>query len=195
VILRSLFQSVLGRHGPLLLGALLVAACAYLYYRDLRVSGGDLRGRILVFMAAEAALLAAVFGIVVGTLTARLLNPLAPLAIALQRQFSAAEGLMVSLGAGVYEELLFRVILVSALAFFFGRILGWGKTQSAVISVLVAATIFSLFHYIGPMGDNWAMQSFVFRLIAGVFFSALYVLRGFGITAWAHALYDVYLLV
>ena len=31
-------------------------------------------------------------------------------------------------------------------------------------------------------------------MIAGIFFSALYLLRGFGITAWTHALYDVFLL-
>ncbi len=31
--------------------------------------------------------------------------------------------------------------------------------------------------------------------IAGVLFSGLYLLRGFGITAWTHALYDVLLAV
>jgi hypothetical protein len=35
----------------------------------------------------------------------------------------------------------------------------------------------------------------VFRTIGGLFFSALYVLRGFGITAWTHALYDILVLV
>ncbi len=195
VILQSLFQTILGARGPLILGVLLVAVCAYLFQRDLRASGGDLRARVLVFMGVESAVLAALFGIVVGSVTARVLNPLSPLAIAAQPHFSAGEKLMVSLGAGVYEELLFRVILVSALAFFFGRVLGWGKTGASIISVMIAATVFSLFHYVGPLGDNFTVQSFMFRLIAGIFFSALYVLRGFGITAWAHALYDVYLLL
>ena len=61
-------------------------------------------------------------------------------------------------------------------------------------SVLVSALIFSLFHYVGPNGDNFGIPSFLFRFLAGIFFSGLYVLRGFGITAWTHALYDVYLL-
>jgi len=195
VILRSLFQNVLGERGPLILGTLLVAVCVFLFQRDLRAKGGDLRGRILLLMAAEAAVVAALFGIVVGVVTSRVLNPLAPLALAPQHALSLSEGLMVSLGAGVYEELLFRAILVSALAFFFGRVLGWSKTHASIVSVIAAATVFSLFHYVGPMGDQFRMQSFVFRMIAGVFFSALYVLRGFGITAWTHALYDVYLLV
>ena len=57
------------------------------------------------------------------------------------------------------------------------------------------AAVFSAFHYVGPYGDRLELYSFVFRLIAGLFFSALYVLRGFGITAWTHALYDVLVLV
>lgn len=113
----------------------------------------------------------------------------------MQPPFSTAELLMVSLGAGLYEELLFRVILVSAISLLFVRVAGWRKTRASLAAVLIAAAIFSLFHYIGPMGDRFQVQSFAFRLIAGVFFSGLYVLRGFGITAWTHALYDVYLLI
>jgi hypothetical protein len=63
-----------------------------------------------------------------------------------------------------------------------------------MFAVLVGATIFSAFHYVGAYGDVFTVQSFVFRLIAGIFFSALYLLRGFGIDAWTHALYDVFLI-
>ena len=54
--------------------------------------------------------------------------------------------------------------------------------------------LFSAAHYIGAYGDRLTLYSFVFRMIAGVFFSALYLMRGFGVTAWTHALYDVLLL-
>ena len=43
--------------------------------------------------------------------------------------------------------------------------------------------------------DRLQLYSFLFRMIAGVFFSALYLVRGFGITAWTHALYDLSLLL
>ena len=33
------------------------------------------------------------------------------------------------------------------------------------------------------------------RAVAGVAFSALYLARGFGITAWTHALYDIAVLL
>ena len=102
--------------------------------------------------------------------------------------------LMVSLGAGLYEELLFRVLLVGAIAALGVRAFGWRPRTADVVAVGLGAFIFSAFHYIGPFGDRLEAGSFTFRLIAGIFFSALFVSRGFGITAWTHALYDVFLL-
>jgi len=60
-----------------------------------------------------------------------------------------------------------------------------------VFATTVGALIFSAFHYVGPYGDRLALPSFTFRVIAGVLFSGLYLTRGFGITDWTHALYDV----
>jgi hypothetical protein len=60
---------------------------------------------------------------------------------------------------------------------------------------VAGALIFSGFHYIGQYGDAFALSTFTFRAIAGLVFSGLYLTRGFGITAWTHALYDVFLSV
>jgi hypothetical protein len=59
------------------------------------------------------------------------------------------------------------------------------------IAVIASAFIFSGFHYIGPLGDPLTLPSFTYRFVAGLLLSGLYVTRGFGITAWTHALYDV----
>jgi hypothetical protein len=61
--------------------------------------------------------------------------------------------LMVSLGAGLYEELLFRVLVVGAIATLGVRALGWRPLTAGVVAVGVGALIFSAFHYIGPFGD------------------------------------------
>jgi membrane protease YdiL (CAAX protease family) len=102
---------------------------------------------------------------------------------------------MVSLGAGVFEELLFRVILVTVLMRFARVVFGAGPRASAAFAVIGSAVLFSAFHYIGPFGDTLALPSFLFRMISGLLFSIIYVLRGFGIVAWTHALYDVGLLL
>jgi hypothetical protein len=130
-----------------------------------------------------------VFGLVAGTLTGLLLPRLVIAVAAL----SFPAQIMVSLGAGIYEELVFRVLLVSGLMLIARKGFGWSRKSAGLFAIIVGALIFSAFHYVGASGEQFALGSFTFRAIAGLLFSALYVLRGFGITAWTHALYDVFL--
>lgn len=196
VILREAFAAVAGARGGLLFGICLIGGSLWLVGRDVRKSGLPTRWGVFAGMALEAALLALACGFVVSAVTAQLLGLLA----ATQGAGGGVAGmpwsmrLMISLGAGLYEELLFRVILVSALGQLCRRVFGMGEWSAGAVAVVVGAAVFSAFHYVGPYGDPFEVRSFVYRLIAGLFFSALYLLRGFGITAWTHALYDVYLL-
>lgn len=200
VLLKSLFLFLGGREGLAFFGILLVGAGIGLIWRDLRRSGG-VRSRYFAWMAAESIVYALMFGLVVGTLTGLLLPSLS----AAGTSFSLKPGILphwtlptqltISLGAGIYEELLFRVIVVSGLSWLARTILGWHVTRANLFAVCVGALIFSAFHYIGPYGEPLELASFTFRTVAGLLFSGLYVLRGFGITAWTHALYDVFLAV
>ena len=194
VLLKSAFLALLGSHGPLVFGILLIGVALWLVIRDMRAHGSRLSPRIFAVMMAESIALALAFGIVVSSITTRVLAPFAALAQTPMHQLDLMTQLMVSLGAGLYEELLFRVLLVGAIAALGVRGFGWRPRTANVVAVGLGAVIFSAFHYIGPFGDRLEAGSFTFRLIAGVFFSALFVTRGFGITAWTHALYDVFLL-
>jgi hypothetical protein len=196
VLLKQLFVGLGGRYGLVLFGLILVGGGAGLVLKDLRRSPG-IQQRYFLFMAAESILYALAFGLVAGTLTGLLLPRVALAAETLARGATSASGLpaqlMVSLGAGIYEELLFRVLLVSGLIGIARRVFGWSRTGATTFGILVGAVIFSAFHYVGPYGDRFTLGSFTFRAVAGLLFSGLYVLRGFGITAWTHALYDVFL--
>jgi hypothetical protein len=194
VLLKSAFVALLGAQGPLVFGALLIGVSLWLVIRDTRAHGTRLSPRIFAGMMAESIVLALAFGIVVSSITTRVLSPFAALAQTPMEELELPTQLMVSLGAGLYEELLFRVLLVGAIAALGTRVFGWRPLTAGVVAVGVGALIFSAFHYIGPFGDALEAGSFTFRLIAGIFFSALFVTRGFGITAWTHALYDVFLL-
>jgi membrane protease YdiL (CAAX protease family) len=142
-------------------------------------------------MLAESAVYAVLLGGVVSALTALLLSPMLSAAQGADPEGLSLTGqLVLSLGAGIYEELLFRVLLVSGLLAL-GLRLGWRRPRAIAAAALGAALIFSAFHYIGPMGDAFTVPSFTFRAIAGLALSGLYVARGFGIAAWTHALYDV----
>jgi len=194
VILETAFARVAGPRGPLLFMVVLVVIGLWLVVRDYRASGGDLRFGVLVLMLGEATFLALAFGLFVSTLTSQLVRPTAMLQHDVA-SLGLRTRLMLSLGAGLYEELLFRVLLVGSIAWVGHRVLGWRPFVAGLWAVLIGATVFSAFHYIGPYGDQLTTYSFVFRTIAGVAFSALYLLRGFGITAWTHALYDAFLLL
>lgn len=94
------------------------------------------------------------------------------------------------IGAGIYEELLFRLILLSLLA--------WGLRQtgmkpriSTIAAVLLSSLIFAAAHNVGASGEPFLLFTFIFRTIAGVFFSIVFIYRGFGIAAGSHAAYDI----
>ena len=198
VLLKGAFMLLGGRDGLALFGALLVGTGVVLVWRDRRRSG-PLELRVFGGMAAESVVYALTFGMVTGTLTGLLLQGLrtvaaSPLAAAqAPAQLGLASQLMISLGAGIYEELLFRVLLVGTLAWIARRLFGWSAAWSGAFATALGALIFSAFHYSGPYGDQLELGSFTYRTIAGILFSGLYLLRGFGITAWTHALYDVFL--
>lgn len=197
VILRSLFDAAVGGWGAAAFGAVMLGVAALLVVKDIRANGAPRRGSVYAMMLLESLILAAVFAVTASLLTQRVLGAL-HLSVAAAPAIAAIDTptrLMVSLGAGIFEELLFRVVLVSALVALSRIILGFGPQVSAAIAVVLSALIFSAFHYIGPFGDAFALPSFLFRTIGGLLFSAIYVLRGFGIVAWTHALYDVGLLL
>ena len=199
VLLKSTFVMVSGSRGSLIFFATVIAISVFLIIRDVSKSRERPQGRYFVWMLLESAVLALLLGIVVGTLTQKLLGGLSLMSMqtaeaqSLERM-GAPTKLMLSLGAGLYEELLFRVILVGGLAFGL-RWLTLGILPSGLIATIVGALIFSAFHYVGQYGEPLQLVSFTYRTIAGLVFSAMYLLRGFGITAWTHALYDVYVLI
>jgi len=195
VILQALFTAVAGAWGPPLFMVCLIGVGLWLVTRDMRAHGSRLRGGVFVAMLGESIALALTFGFVVGSVTSGVLGMLQTLAVPGGAEMDWWTRLMVSLGAGIYEELLFRVLLVGALAATARALLGWRPLTAGVTATFVGAAIFSAFHYLGPYGDRWQLYSFAFRMVAGLFFSGLYLARGFGITAWTHALYDVLLLV
>jgi hypothetical protein len=197
VLLQAVFIWIAGAWGPRLFMLCLVAVGVWLIAKDLRRNPEKLTFTVLGGMVLESVCLALAFGIVVGGLTAALLGtPLPPALILLDTQrLGRGTLLMLSLGAGIYEELLFRVVLVGLFAWAAHRVVGLRPLAAGIAATVLGALVFSAFHYIGPYADRLDAYSFVFRTIAGLFFSGLYLLRGFGVTAWTHALYDVFLLV
>jgi len=105
--------------------------------------------------------------------------------------------IITGIGAGIYEELIFRLILIIALMVLFQDILQFGRKLSIILSILISAALFSAYHHIIYLDGQFVQSNpfnwleFSFRTIAGIYFAVLFAIRGFGITAGAHAFYDI----
>ena len=99
-----------------------------------------------------------------------------------------------AVGAGIYEEFLFRVLLITCIGNMLGFIFQWSNRINNWVAMIIAAGIFSSFHFIGDFGDYFSFNIFMVRFFAGIVLGVLYFFRGFGITAWTHAIYDLIVL-
>jgi hypothetical protein len=157
-------------------------------------------------MLAES-LLFALLLIICGQTLHMAFGPGAP-AEAVTASLSPAQVRMVSyLGAGLYEESLFRLLLLPGL-YGLGRLLRQGRMTSGIIAVVLSSAIFAIAHYLpvnasalSPDAYATAIRAvhndpdlwygFVFRAMAGLAFGTLFLLRGFGVTVGSHAAYDI----
>ena len=98
---------------------------------------------------------------------------------------------VLSVGAGVYEELLFRLILITVLNIMLVDVLGLSPARAIPLIVLASAVLFSLYHYLGHEAPAW--NTFLFRTAAGVYFALIFIFRGFGIDVGVHTAYDLIL--
>ena len=119
-----------------------------------------------------------------------------------ETDFAVAESslladIVTSIGAGIYEELVFRLILISLLVMVFQDCFKIDQKNSILLSVFISAALFSAHHHIDFLSgqlnvtESFSLARFGFRTIAGVYFAVLFAIRGFGITAGTHAFYDI----
>jgi membrane protease YdiL (CAAX protease family) len=216
VWLRLLLESLGLRpvYATLVMIGLLIATIPRLRKGDVR-----LEGRYLLLMLGEVLVYSLAFGIVINLLLYLLLytwlaslHPGVPgietavaaltqagsvgrrlLPAAIPADADLLTGIALSLGAGLFEEFAFRVVLLTVLLGFFRLFFrpGW----AALLAILLASLAFSLAHYVGELGEPFSLHTLLYRWLAGLLFTLLYYQRGFAITAWSHALYDVWVLV
>lgn len=103
--------------------------------------------------------------------------------------------LVMSVGAGVHEELVFRLLMMGGLLLLLEKGFKTKRWIAIAIAIAVSSLLFSAAHHIGPLGEPLRVGVFVYRAIAGVIFAFLYQYRSFAIAVYSHALYDIYVLL
>jgi hypothetical protein len=99
------------------------------------------------------------------------------------------EVVMTSIGAGVYEELLFRLLMVGGALFVLSHILKDNSFGARLAVVLIAAALFAAAHETDP--EHFAWARFLFRSVAGAYLGFVFVYRGFGIATGVHVMFDL----
>ncbi|MCP4297839.1 MAG: CPBP family intramembrane metalloprotease [Proteobacteria bacterium] len=158
---------------------------AIVYFYDKKIV---LKNRIFVGIIVESIFLALVSGALIHWVISGLLM------MSNSITGSVIGDLGLSIGAGLFEELFFRVFLTTVLI--------WGalgifkkKVPAIICAVLIASFIFSAVHYVGFGSDEFEGYSFLFRFFAGIWFTTIYSVRGFAVVSLTHAFYDIFVLV
>lgn len=186
--IRTLFSYLSHNVLSITLIVLALIGLAIFYYERNKLSSLKLQN--FVFMLAEAIFYAFLLALFLGVMISLLFQINAPHSI---NALSTLQKIALSLGAGLYEELFFRVLLVSGLLYLFK--LFTKQNTAFLLSVVIAALMFSAVHYFGPFSDTFTASSFVFRFFFGIALNILYLWRGFGVAAWTHAFYDIMVVV
>jgi CAAX prenyl protease-like protein len=109
-------------------------------------------------------------------------------------QASPIAKLVLSLGAGVHEEILFRLIMVGGGVWLLERGLGLRRFIAIVIAFAVSSVLFSAAHHVIG-GEPFRVGAFTYRLLCGLVFATIFQTRGFAVAVYTHALYDIYVLI
>ena len=184
VYIRNFFH-IFGEYGNTIyfLGLLFFLAFIFFKHRDSFLSS-EINLFFMFLMIVESATHALSL-----LLFLRLISPLSNMA-----SNPAIEKIYLSIGAGIWEEVLFRYFLISSLIFLTKFSLGKGSFLNYVLIVIVSSYIFSIYHFIGPYGDAPSLALLIYRFIAGLALSLIFIFRGLGITVYTHVFFNLYVI-
>ena len=184
---------IFGRNGTLIFNLIIISIFFYAAFHlekgEKHVSGLSVRIYTLMFLES------AIYALLLGQASQFLVNQFMPQSLSNPSLSTRGIGIILSIGAGVYEEIVFRLLLLSALYFIFVKMCKINDGIGGFLSIVIGAVIFSSMHYIGALSDTFSTESFLFRFMAGLILSTIFIFRGLGIAVYTHALYDVWVVL
>ena len=154
----------------------------------LRTDDRRLRMAFIPLIFAESI----IYSIFLGTVVNKILEPLVNFPFLFSRSQLPANAIT-AVGAGLYEEFLFRFLLFGFL-FWAGKKIFSDKVIPGILAGIVASILFSAYHYLGSLAPPFELYSFLYRMVGGMVLTAIYYYRGFAIAAYTHAFYDLWII-
>ena len=182
--------SLLGVHAATAVNILVMAGLLVALWRLERT--GAVCFSFLFIMVLEAVIYATVMFLTAGAVARFVQRHVVDMLSAGNASWSS---LWLSVGAGVYEELLFRLILLAGGVFVLHRVFQFRKTPSMALMLVISSLAFSAAHHVGALGEAPDGFVFIFRTVCGLMLGIVFLTRGLGVAAWMHALYNVLVLM
>ena len=101
------------------------------------------------------------------------------------------EQVVLALGAGIYEELVFRLYLIAGLSRLLESVLGVAKRVSVPVVIVLSALAFAACHFTPIGSEAFAWRHFLQLALAGVYLAIVFVWRGLGVAAGCHAAFNL----
>ena len=98
---------------------------------------------------------------------------------------------LMSVGAGLWEEIVFRLGLLGGLYVLFKRLFRLPDLSAVGLGILISALAFAFYHHVGESGEAFSLSRFAFRGFAGTILGVLFAWRGLAIVVYMHVFYDV----
>ncbi|MDB4958131.1 MAG: Abortive infection protein [Myxococcales bacterium] len=174
VVTRALYTIVGSRTIYLLVHAC-VAAMFLLWIRHHR-RWGTLRVEVVAPVVLEASIYALTLGAVITLILDRLLG------------LGAGDSIISALGAGVHEELVFRLGMLGGIV---ALLRGIDRRVSLTLALFISSLLFAAAHHAGSNGEPFTAHAFAFRTLAGAAFGAIFWFRSLAHAVYAHVLYDL----
>jgi len=101
--------------------------------------------------------------------------------------------LTAAIGAGIYEEALFRFVLMGGMIVIFHRWMGAPTPWVVPLAAILSAALFAYAHHARSLigSEPWHAGRFALRTLLGALLGAIFWVRGLGIVVYTHALYNV----
>ncbi|MBC7976220.1 MAG: CPBP family intramembrane metalloprotease [Myxococcales bacterium] len=144
-------------------------------------------GTLRLELAGPVILEAALYALTLGAAVSLIIDHLLGLGIGL-----TLSSVISALGAGVHEELVFRLGLVAGIVTLARPL---GHRPAVILAVVVSSLMFAAAHHLGAHGEPWTAHAFAFRALAGAAFAAIFWFRSLAHAVYAHVLYDVLVVV
>ncbi len=107
--------------------------------------------------------------------------------------------IVTGIGAGIYEELIFRIIILGLILMLFEDVFKFKTSYAFLAAAILSCLFFAMYHHIGisfsPFRtytlESMNLRSFLFRALAGLYFAYIFKYRGYGIIAGTHSFFDI----